>query len=80
MPRMELLSEIVFFWQGRGVPLLTEQEVSRTWRTLFKGSDFSEEELSKAEALLEELRPESPLRHRLSGELEELRRIATASR
>jgi hypothetical protein len=54
---------------------LTEQEIARTWRALFheKGSD--EEALTKAEALLEELRPESPLRHRLAGELLELRKI-----
>ena len=32
--------------------------------------------LRRAEALLEELRPESPLRHRLDGELTELRKIA----
>lgn len=30
--------------------------------------------LEKAEALLDELRPESPLRHRLGEELEELRK------
>jgi len=77
---MRLTFNLIFFWQGRGAALLTEQEVSRTWRGLFKGSDFSEEDLSKAEALLEELRPESPLRHRLGGELEELRRIATSDR
>jgi hypothetical protein len=29
----------------------------------------------KAEELLEELRPESPLRHRLGAELNELRRL-----
>ena len=31
--------------------------------------------LRRAEALLEELRPESPLRHRLDGELTELRKM-----
>lgn len=37
-----------------------------------------EETFDKAEELLEEeLRPESPLRHRLSLELEELRSLAT---
>jgi hypothetical protein len=36
------------------------------------------ENFDKAEALLEELRPESPLRHRLSNELEELRKMHTA--
>ena len=58
--------------------LLTEKEVSKSWRLLFKGAPITDEDLSKAEALLDELRPESPLRHRLGGELEELRRMATA--
>lgn len=52
--------------------MLTEQEVSRSWGRLFKGGEVNGEVLAKAEALLEELRAESPLRHRLSRELEEL--------
>lgn len=52
--------------------MLTESEVSRSWRQLFKG-DVSGETFTKAEALLDELRPESPLRHRLYNELEEIR-------
>ena len=55
--------------------MLTEQQVSRSWRRLFHNSEIDEESFQKAEALLEELRPESPLRHRLGGELEELRRL-----
>jgi hypothetical protein len=58
--------------------LLTEKEVSTSWRNLFKGRELNDEAFEKAEALLEELRPESPLRHRLAGELEELRRLAVA--
>lgn len=53
--------------------MLTEQEVSRSWRTLLKG-DLTEEKFQKAEVLLDQLRAESPLRHRLSMELEEIRR------
>lgn len=53
--------------------MLTEQEVSKGWRALFRDG-MSEETFAKAEALLDELRPESPLWHRLSSELEELRR------
>jgi hypothetical protein len=55
--------------------LLTEQEISRAWRKLFavKGQETNDELLSKAETLLDELRPESPLRHRLGAELTELR-------
>lgn len=56
--------------------MLTEQEVSRSWgRLLHHQGDKTEETFGKAEALLDELRPESPLRHRLSMELEELRRL-----
>lgn len=53
--------------------MLTEHEVSRSWRNLFKTSEMNGETFSRAETLLEELRPESPLRHRLSTELDELR-------
>lgn len=52
--------------------MLTEKEVARSWARLFKGERTSET-FAKAEVLLEELRPESPLRHRLSVELDELR-------
>ena len=58
---------------GKGLRLLTEQQVSRSWQRLLSHCEFSEEVASKAEALLEELRPESPLRHRLGMELRELR-------
>jgi hypothetical protein len=60
--------------------LLTEKEVSKSWRLLFKSTAISDDDLTKAEALLDELRPESPLRHRLYGELEELRRMTVANR
>jgi hypothetical protein len=55
--------------------LLTESEVSRSWTRMFKDSGFSTDTLDDAENLLDELRPESPLRHRLTGELEELRKL-----
>ena len=55
--------------------MLTEQEVSRSWQKLLKGG-LTDETFSKAESLLDELRPESPLRHRLSCELDELREMA----
>lgn len=59
--------------------MLTEAEVQRSFNKMFKGSALSPELFEKAEALLDELRAESPLRHRLSCELEELRkRGATA--
>jgi hypothetical protein len=56
--------------------LLTEQEISRTWRALFRGDASADETFAKAEQLLDELRPESPLRHRLGSELDELRERA----
>ncbi len=53
--------------------MLTEQEISRAWRSLFRNAEPNEDTFAKAEVLLDELRPESPLRHRLGTELEELR-------
>ncbi len=55
--------------------MLTENEVSRSWNRLFKDSNFSNDNIESAENLLDELRPESPLRHRLSKELVELRKL-----
>jgi hypothetical protein len=55
--------------------LLTEQEVSKSWRRLFQNQPFTADVFEKAEILIDELRPESPLRHRLSGELAELRTL-----
>jgi len=53
--------------------LLTENEVSRSWSRMFAGKQFDSSTFERAEQLLDELRPESPLRHRLTMELEELR-------
>jgi len=58
--------------------LLTEAQVQRSFRDLFKSKDVSPEAFEKAEALLEELRAESPLRHRLSVELDEIRKLHEA--
>jgi hypothetical protein len=55
--------------------LLTEQQIAKSWRTLFSDKEFNADVADKAEALLQELRPESPLRHRLSRELAELRKL-----
>jgi hypothetical protein len=57
--------------------LLTENEVARSWSLIFKSGKIEPEGLERAEQLLDELRPESPLRHRLTVELEELRSIST---
>ncbi|MGD0038785.1 MAG: hypothetical protein ABSC53_15975 [Bacteroidota bacterium] len=53
--------------------MLTEQEITRSWRSLFRNAKLSEEVFRNAERLLDELRPESPLRHRLETELKEIR-------
>ena len=58
--------------------MLTEREVSRSWQALFKGGNYTDETLTKAGELLDELRLESPLRHRLQQELEELRKLQIA--
>lgn len=58
--------------------MLTEAEVQRSFRMILKKLDTDFEALDKAEALLDELRPESPLRHRLFSELEELRKLSTS--
>jgi hypothetical protein len=59
----------------RNIAVLTESEVSRSWNKLFKSGAFTEATFERAEALLDELRGTSPLRHRLQAELEELREL-----
>lgn len=58
--------------------MLTEEQVQRSFRGLFRNAGVTEETIEKAEALIEQLRLESPLRHRLSEELEEIRKICLA--
>jgi hypothetical protein len=56
------------------ITLLTESEVQRSFLSLFKTPEkVSAETFDRAEELLDELRLESPLRHRLAMELDELR-------
>lgn len=56
--------------------MLTESSVEKSFRKLLASPERSEDDLDRAEELLDELRPESPLRHRLSVELDELRSLA----
>lgn len=57
--------------------MLTEATVERMFREIVNTPKPSEETFDQAEDLLEsELRDESPLRHRLSVELDELRSLA----
>ena len=55
--------------------MLTEHDVLTQWRQLFKDHAMSGKTMKKAEGLLDELRPESPLRHRLGTELEEIGKL-----
>ncbi len=64
--------------QIRSIGLLTEAEIHKSFRALFAGGNVTEETLSRGEQLLDELRPESPLRHRLATELEELRKLVVS--
>ena len=52
--------------------MLSEHDVSVMWRELFHSANVTSETVDKAETLLEELKPESPLRHRLTVELGEI--------
>ena len=56
--------------------MLTEATVEKSFRNLFSTPNRDESVFERAEELLEELRDESPLRHRLSRELDELRDLA----
>lgn len=55
--------------------MLTESEVHRSINNLLKTEGRTPETFDKAEKLLDQLRPESPLRFRLMSELEELRKL-----
>ncbi|RIK84008.1 MAG: hypothetical protein DCC68_02320 [Planctomycetota bacterium] len=56
--------------------MLTEKEVAASWRKLFSQREMNDEVVAKAQSLIDNLRPESPLRHRLDSELEELMKVA----
>lgn len=56
--------------------MLTEATVERMFREIISSDEKSEEKFDQAEELLEaELRDESPLRHRLTVELDEIRNM-----
>jgi hypothetical protein len=59
--------------------LLSQQDVTRMWRQLFQGSNVTSETIAKGEALLKELNPENPLRHRLGTELTQIQKLAANS-
>ena len=56
--------------------LLTESTVEKSFRKIISENEHDEATFDRAEEMLDELRPESPLRHRLSMEIDELRSLA----
>lgn len=58
--------------------MLTEAQVERSFRKLLKDEGLDVGTFEKADGLLDDLRPESPLRHRLGAELDELRDLHAA--
>lgn len=55
--------------------MLSESDVQQSYRQLVYRNDIDEKAIDRAEQLLDELRPESPLRIRLWKELQELRKL-----
>ncbi len=55
--------------------LLTEATVEQSIRKIINDPTRDDAALDRAEELLDELRPESPLRHRLGTEIDELRSL-----
>jgi hypothetical protein len=58
--------------------VLTEAQVQRSFRKMFQNAEITPELIEKAEGLIERLRLESPLRHRLTEQLDELRQMCVA--
>jgi hypothetical protein len=54
---------------------LNERDATTQWRKLFDGQKITGAALTKAEALLDSMNPESPLRMRLATELQEIRQL-----
>jgi len=55
---------------------VTEAQVQRSFRDLFRRPERTPDMFERAEEMIDQLRPESPLRFRLLDELEELRELA----
>lgn len=58
---------------------MNEKAVTMLWRKLFRGQEVTSLTLKEAGELLDELSPESPLRLRLTTELDELRNLQETS-
>ena len=55
--------------------MLTEHDVLTVWRQLFQDHEINDTTMTQAEELLDNLRPESPLRNRLAKELDEIQKL-----
>ncbi|WP_145120022.1 hypothetical protein [Rosistilla oblonga] len=60
--------------------MLSESSVEASVRRILSDGEQNEATFDRVEEMLDELRPESPLRHRLSQELDELRALAASSK
>ena len=60
--------------------MLTESQVEKSFRNMISKTEPCVDDFEKAEELLENLRAESPLLHRLSKELEEVRALAISEK
>jgi hypothetical protein len=60
--------------------MLDEHDANRMWQQLFRGQAITSETLAEAETVVNGLSPESPLRLRLSTELEEIRSLQLGQR
>jgi hypothetical protein len=49
--------------------------VRTSFSNIFRESGYTQEDFEQAELLIEELRPESPLRSKLATELKEIREL-----
>ena len=55
--------------------MLTEHDVLAMWRQLFQDHEINDSTMAQAEELLDNLRPESPLRNRLATELDDIQKL-----
>ena len=55
--------------------MLDERDATRLWQRLFRRQTITTLTLAKAEELLSQMHPESPLKLRLSTELDEIRTL-----
>jgi hypothetical protein len=55
--------------------MLSERDAIRLWQQLFRGQAITALTLNEAESVVDRLPSDSPVRVRLSAELEEVRRL-----